>query len=53
MKTLERAATTMATQTRKRTAEKPVALCKVHVITPTDCEENNELEADLKRMGCH
>ena len=53
MKTLERAATTMATQTQKRTAEKPVALRKVHVVTPTDREENNKLEADLRRMGCH
>lgn len=43
----------MATQARKRTAEKPVALRKVHVVTPTDREESNELEADLKRMGCH
>ena len=53
METLERAATTMATQTRKRTADQPVILRKVHVVTPTDREENNELEADLKRMGCH
>jgi hypothetical protein len=29
----------MATQTRKRTAEKQVALHKVHVVTPTDREE--------------
>ena len=43
----------MATQARKRTAEKPVSLRKVHVVTPTDCEENSELKADLKRMGCH
>jgi hypothetical protein len=50
--TLERAATAMAIQTRKRTAEKQVALRKVHVVTPTDHEENNELEADLRRMGC-
>ena len=42
----------MATQTRKRIAEKQVALRKVHVVTPTDREENNELEADLRRMGC-
>jgi hypothetical protein len=52
LETLERAATAMATQTRKRTAEKQVALRKVHVVTPTDREENNELEADLRRMGC-
>ena len=31
----------------------PVALCKVHVVTPTDREKSNELEADLRRMGCH
>jgi hypothetical protein len=43
----------MATQTRKWTAEKQVALRKVHVVTPTDREESNELEADLRRMGCH
>jgi hypothetical protein len=42
----------MAIQTQKRTAEKQVALRKVHVVTPTDREENNELEADLRRMGC-
>jgi hypothetical protein len=42
----------MATQTRKRTAEKQVALRKVYVVTPTDREENNELEADLRRMDC-
>jgi hypothetical protein len=42
----------MAIQTRKRTAEKHVALRKVHVVTPTDCEESNELEADLRRMSC-
>ena len=42
----------MATQTRKRTAKKPVALRKVHVVTPTDCEESNELGADLRHMGC-
>jgi hypothetical protein len=42
----------MATQTRKRTAEKQVALRNVHVVTPTDREENNELEADLRRIGC-
>jgi hypothetical protein len=29
----------MATQTRKRTAEKQVALHKVHVVPPTDREE--------------
>jgi hypothetical protein len=52
LETLERAATAMATKTRKRTAEKQVALCKVHVVTPTDREKNNELEADLRRMGC-
>jgi hypothetical protein len=52
LETLERAATAMATQTRKRTAEKQVALRKVHVVTPTDREESNELEADLRRMGC-
>jgi hypothetical protein len=53
LETLERAATTMATQTRKRTAEKQVTLRKVHVVTHTDREESNELEADLRRMGCH
>ena len=42
----------MATQTRKKIADKPIALRKVHVVTPTDCEENNELEADLRRMDC-
>jgi hypothetical protein len=42
----------MATQTRKWTAEKQVALRKVHVVTPTNCEESNKLEADLRRMGC-
>ena len=42
----------MATQTRKRTAEKPVAFRKMHVVTPTDREESNELEANLRRMGC-
>ena len=52
MKTLERAATAMVTQTRKRTAEKQVALRNVHVVTPTDREESNELEADLRRMSC-
>ena len=45
-----RAATTMATQTRKWIAEKQVTLRKVHVVTPTDREESNELEADLRRM---
>ena len=42
----------MATQTRKRIADKPVALRKVHVVTPIGREESNELEADLRRMGC-
>jgi hypothetical protein len=42
----------MATQTRKRIADKPVALHKVHVVIPTGREESNELEADLRRMGC-
>ena len=41
----------MVTQTRKRIADKPVALRKVHVVTPTDREEGNELEEDLRRMG--
>jgi hypothetical protein len=50
--TLKRAATAMATQIRKRTAEKQIALRKVHVVTSTDREESNELEADLRRMGC-
>ena len=53
METLEQAATTMATQTWKRTAEKPVTLRKVHIVTPTEREEINELDADLRRMGCH
>jgi hypothetical protein len=52
LRTLERAATAMVTQTRKQTAEKQVALRKVHVVTPTHCEVSNELEADLRRMGC-
>ena len=42
----------MATHTWKRIAEKQVALRKVHVVTRTDREENNELEVDLRRMGC-
>ena len=42
----------MATQTRKRIVEKLVALRKVHVVIPTDREESNELESDLRRMGC-
>jgi hypothetical protein len=42
----------MATQTQKRIADKPVAIRKVHVVTPTGREESNELEADLRRMGC-
>ena len=42
----------MATQTRKRFEEKHVALRKVHVVTPTNRGESNELEADLRRMGC-
>jgi hypothetical protein len=42
LKPLEWAVTAMATQTRKRTVEKQVALRKVHVVTPTDREENNE-----------
>ena len=37
----------MATQTRKRIAEKRVTLRKVHVVTSLD-----EWEADLRRMGC-
>ena len=52
METLERAATIMATQTQKQTAEKQVALRKVHVVTPTDSEESNGLEVDLRRMSC-
>ena len=47
METLEWAATTMATQTRNRTAEKLIALRKVHVVTPIDRKESNELEVDL------
>ena len=43
----------MATETQTRTVEKPLVFHKVHVVTPTDREENNELEADLRRMGCH
>ena len=42
----------MATQTRKRIGKKQVALRKVHVVTPTDREESNKLEADLRCMGC-
>ena len=42
----------MTTQTRKRIAKKHVALRKVHIVTPTDREENNELEAYLRSMGC-
>ena len=42
----------MATQTRKWIAKKQVAFRKVHVVTSTDREESNELEADLRRMGC-
>jgi hypothetical protein len=42
----------MATQTQKRTADKPVALRKVHVVTPTSREESNGLDADFRRMGC-
>ena len=52
MKTLELAATTMATQTQKRITKNFVALRKVHVVIPTDREESNELEADLRRIGC-
>jgi hypothetical protein len=43
----------MATQTQKRTVEKQVALRKVYVVTPTDREERNELEAELRRMSFH
>ena len=42
----------MAIQTRKRIAEKLVVLRKVHVVIPTDREKSNELEVDLRRMGC-
>jgi hypothetical protein len=42
----------MATQTRKRIADKPVTLRKLHVVTSIGREKNNELEADLRRMGC-
>ena len=42
----------MATQTRKRITEKQLALRKVHVVTPTDPEESNESDADLRRRGC-
>ena len=42
----------MATQTRKRFAEKLAAFRKVHVVIPTDREESNELEADFRRMDC-
>ena len=42
----------MVTHTRKRIAEKQVALHKVHVVIPIDTEESNELEVDLRRMGC-
>ena len=42
----------MATQTRKRIAEKLVALHKVHVVTSTDRVESNELEGVLRRMRC-
>ena len=41
----------MSTQTRKRIAENLVTLRKVHIVTPTDREESNELETDLRRMG--
>ena len=42
----------MATQIQKKIAEKQVAIRKVHVINPTDREERNKLEVDLRRMGC-
>ena len=42
----------MATQIRKWIAEKQLAFRKVHVVTPTDSKEINELEVDLRRMGC-
>jgi hypothetical protein len=45
-------ATTMATQYRKKTSDKPVPLRKVHVFIPTGRKESKELEADLRRMGC-
>jgi hypothetical protein len=42
----------MTSQSRRRIPDKPVALHKIHVFTPTGQEEINELEADLRRMGC-
>jgi hypothetical protein len=42
----------MATQSRKRTLDKPEALSKVHVCIHTGREDSKELEADLRRMGC-
>ena len=42
----------MATQTRKRIAEKQVALRKVHVVSPTDRDKSNMLEVDLRLMSC-
>jgi hypothetical protein len=42
----------MATQSRRRILDKPIALRKVHVFTSTGREESIELEADLRHMGC-
>ena len=42
----------MATQSQRRIPNKPVILRKIHVFTPTSREESNEMEADLRRMGC-
>ena len=32
--------------------EKQVVLRKVHVVTSADHKKSNELEADLRRIGC-
>lgn len=42
----------MATRSRKKSLERPVALQKIHVSILTNREENKELEEILKRMGC-
>jgi hypothetical protein len=42
----------MATQYKKKTLDKPVALRKVHVSIPTGREEDKELEANLRRIRC-
>ena len=42
----------MAIQFRKMTSDNLVSLRKVHVSIPTGREEDKELGADLRRMGC-